>query len=153
MAEDMTTETVEFLGKDFHIAEDFALMALMEFGKLAESGDVDDDPMAQLAVIYDFLEQAVHPQDWKAFKRHAIATKADEEQLLEFTGKALALIDARPTRRSSDSSDGPRAIEPSSPVASSSPDTAEARVIEMFNSEGRPDLALMVRKRQESLTG
>lgn len=150
MTGEVTTETVELQGKDFHIAEEIGAMPLMQFAKLAADGEDGMDEMSALAAIYDFLEQTVHPTEWKAFTRHATTTRANEEQLLEFVSKVYAIFDGRPTVRSSDSSDGPQTIEPSSTAGSFSPGTA--RVIEKFNEEGRPDLALVVRRRAESLT-
>lgn len=143
------TETVEFYGKHFHVAERVGLMPLMRFAVVAQSG-VDSNDLEGLAAMHGLLEQAVHPDDWARFQQHATDSRADGDELMEFVGKVMAVMAGRPTSRSSDSSDGPRVIEPSSTVVSSSPGTA--RVIEMFNDKGRPDLALLVRKRQESLT-
>lgn len=142
--------TAEFNGKDFLIAERVGTMPLMRFAKFAQSG-IEADSMEGLAATYEMIEQCLDPEDWSAFERHATTTRADEEELMEFVAKVMTIVsEGRPTGRSSDSSDGPQTIELSSEVDSSS-SGAEA-VIHRFNEKGRPDLALIVRKRQESLT-
>lgn len=145
------TESIPFHGADFHVAEKVGLMPLMRFAKLAKAG-VDVETMEGLAAVYDLLEQCIHPDDWNRFCQHVTDLRLDNEELLELVPKVMSVLADRPTGRSSDSSVGPRTIEPSSPVVSSSPDTGPDRVIGMFNEQGRPDLALLVRKRQESLS-
>lgn len=142
-------DRVDFMGASFRVADEIGRMPLLKFGKIA-SQDLDELDMSALAAVYDLLEQCIDPADWPRFENHATKTRADEEQLLEVVGKVLVIVDGRPTRRSSDSSDGPRTIEPSSTDASSSQATA-LRVIEDLNNQGRPDLALFVRKRQRDL--
>ena len=147
----MSGETVEFLGVDFRIADKVAALPIMRFAKVAKAG-VDASELDGMAALYDLLEQVIHPDDWQKFERHADQQRADGEQLLGVVQGVFELLAARPTGRSSDSSDGPRTIEPSSTADSSSPDTGTTRVIGRFNDQGRPDLALLVRKRQDSLT-
>lgn len=142
--------TVDLCGKSFRIAERVGALPLMRFAKVAKAG-TDADEMAGLAAVYDLLGQVVDPDDWAAFEKHADASHADGDMLLEVVKQAFVVIAARPTGRSSGSPGGPRTIEPSSTVGSSSQDAAQ--VIEMFNQRGRGDLALLVRNRQESLTG
>ncbi len=146
---DLTTETVEFLGERFHVAERVGLMPMMTFAKVAQSG-VDTDSIAGLAAMHDLLEEALHPDEWDRFQNHARKERASGEELMAVVGEVAVIVAARPTGRSSDSSAGPRTIEPSSTEGSSSPGTG--RVIDRFNQGGRPDLALLVRKREESLT-
>ena len=145
-----STESVEFFGESFHVAERVGLMPLMRFATAAQSG-IDANEMEALAAMHGLLQQCIHPADLRRFERHASEAHADGDELMEFVAKVMAVVGARPTGRSSDSSDGPRVIEPSSTIVSSSPDTGPARVIQMFNEQGRPDLALLVRRRQESL--
>jgi hypothetical protein len=139
------TETVEFCGETFHIADKVAALPLMRFAKAAKAG-VDSDDLDGLAALYDVLGQCIHPDEWGRFESHADRERADGDQLLEVVQEVFTLLAARPTGRSSDSSGGPRTIEPSSTVDSSS------RVIADLNDRGRPDLALVVRKRQEFLS-
>lgn len=142
------SETVEFCGVQFRIAEKVAALPLMRFAKVAKAG-VDASELEGLAAMYDLLEQVIHPDDWAKFEKHADQQRADGEQLLEVVQAVFVLLADRPTGRSSDSSDGPRIIEPSSTADSSSPGS---NVISRLNGQGRPDLALLVRKREESLT-
>lgn len=142
------SETVEFCGVQFRIAEKVAALPLMRFAKVAKAG-VDATELDGMAAMYDLLEQVIHPDDWAKFERHADQQRADGEQLLEVVQGVFVLLADRPTGRSSDSSDGPRTIEPSSTGGSSSPGS---NVITRLNGQGRPDLALLVRKREESLS-
>lgn len=152
------TELVPFQGVEFHIAERVGLMPMMRYAafskrqlQLIASGKepTGEDEIESLTATYELLEQCLHPLDWARFQEHASVVGADMDELMKFVGTVMATVAQRPTGRSSDSSDGPRVIEPSSTVVSSSPGT----VVDMFNDKGRPDLALIVRKRQESLTG
>lgn len=141
------TDTVEFLGDQFRVAERVSSLAVMHFAKVANSG-VDTLDLAGLAAMYDLLEQCIHPDDWSTFEAHCNRHRADGEQLFDLVQRMFLVLAARPTGRPSDSSAGPRTIEPSSTADSSSPAIA---VIERLNAQQRPDLALLVRKRQESL--
>lgn len=137
--------TVDFLGEQFRVAERVGALPIMRFAKAAKSG-TDSNDMEGLVALYDLLAQVIHPDDWARFEAHADREHADGDQLLVVVQQALAAVAGRPTGRSSDSSDGPQTIEPSSTDDSSSP------VIHRLNEQGRPDLALLVRRRQESLT-
>ena len=137
--------TVGFLGEQFKVADKVGALPLMRFAKVATSG-VDANEMAGLAAVYDLLGQVIHDDDWDRFENHADREHADGDQLLGLVQEVFALLAARPTGRPSDSSVGPQTIEPRSTAGSSSP------VIDRLNTNGRPDLALLVRKRQESMT-
>lgn len=140
--------TIEFLGAEFHVADKVSSLAFMRFAKVAKAG-TDAEDMDGLAAMYDLLQQCIATEDWHRFEAHADTQRADSEQLLEVIQKVFAVLADRPTGRSSDASDGPRIIEPSSTVDSSSPAPAE-RAISRLNEQGRPDLALLVRRRAES---
>lgn len=142
------TETIEFEGESFHIAERVAAMSLMRFAKVAQSGATTTS-MAGLAAQHDLIEQCIHPDDWPRFQAHAEKVRANGDQLLTVVQDVLKALAERPTGRPSDSSDGPRTIEPSSTDDSSLPGTDA--VIHRLNEKGRPDLALMVYKRQQSI--
>lgn len=149
MTDEISTGTFECHGQDFHLPERVGLMPMMKFAVLAKQGESVDE-MEGLAATYELLRQCIHPSDWVRFEQHVTDQRLDHDELLEVVGKVMVALTDRPTGRSSDSSAGPRTIEPSSTDDSSSP-AAEA-VIHRFNEAGRPDLALVVRKRQESLT-
>lgn len=157
-----STETVEWYGERFHVAERVGMMPMMRYAAFTKRQmqrqrnghePTGEDEIEALASSYELLERCLHPNDWERFEEHASAVGADLEELMEFVGQVMVVVANRPTGRSSDSSDGPRTIEPSSPDASSSPDTGAENVVAMFNDRGRADLALLVRRRQESLTG
>jgi hypothetical protein len=148
--------TVEFCGVDWRIGERVGLRPMMRYARVAKrqmqrakSGGTSDgtDEIEALDATLSLLEQCVHPDDWEKFEQVTSAAGVDQEGYMDFAGRVMAQLADRPTGRSSDSSDGPRIIEPSSTDDSSSP------VIHRLNDKGRPDLALMVRKRQESLAG
>lgn len=139
------SDTVELLGERFEVAESVGAFPLMRFAKAATARG---GTMARFAALYDLLEQCIAPTDWDRFQKHGAAVRADEDQLLGVVRSVFEVIGGRPTGRSTDSSDGPQIIEPSSTPGSSSAE----RVIARHNEAGRPDLALFVRKRQESLT-
>lgn len=140
-------DLVELKGATFRVSDDVARMALMKFGKMAE---VDQSMLdiSSLAAVYDLLEQCIHATDWRRFEQHALDTKADEQELLEVVGKVFVILDGRPTKRSSGSSDGPPTTATSSTDDSSS--LATVRSIDRFNAQGRPDLALLVRRAEEA---
>ena len=153
------TETVEFCGTEFHVSERVGLMPMMRYARVVKramqrekSGAAGDgsDEIELFDATLSLLEQCVHPDDWDRFERVTTEQGADLDQYMEFSGQVMAVVAARPTGRSTDSSDGPRTIEPSSTVVSYSPGTES--VVRRFNENGRPDLALLVRRRQESLS-
>jgi hypothetical protein len=151
--------TVEFCGVDWRIGERVGLMPMLRYARVTKRAmqrqrnqKTDDEAGgADLMEMYDatlsLLEQCVHPDEWDRFEQVTTEHGVDHEGYMDFAGRVMAALTDRPTTRSSDSSDGPRIIEPSSTDDSSSP------VIHRLNDKGRPDLALMVRKREESLAG
>lgn len=143
------TEKVEFKGESFAVAEKIAAMSLMKYAKVAQRG-VSSVSMEGLAATYDLIEQCIAADDWARFQAHAEKVKADGDDLLGVIREVFAIVADRPTGPQSVSSTGPRTIEPSSEVVSSSP--AMDATIHRFNQEGRGDLAFMVKKRQESLS-
>lgn len=145
------TETVDFLGEEFHVAERIGAMPLMRYAKASKAG-LDANGMDGLVAMYDLLRECIHPEDWARFEAHAGSQHARGPQFLHVVTEVIGIVAARPTGRSADSSDGPRIIEPSSTEGSSSLDTGSERVIRRLNDKGRPDLALMVRERQEWLS-
>lgn len=143
--------TVPFCGAEFRVADKVSSLAFMRFAKLAKSG-LDTDDMEGMAAVYAMLEQCIHPEDWGRFEAHADTERADGEALLAVIQAAFEVFASRPTGRPSDSSDGPQTTTPSSPAVSSSPATEADETIREFEAMGRPDLALIVQKRQESLS-
>lgn len=139
------TETVDFFGADFRVAERVGLMPMMRFAVLAKTG-IDANEMEALAAMHDLLKNCIADDEWDRFERHAVDHRADGDDLMQVVGKVMAVLADRPTKRSSDSSDGPRVIEPFST------DDSSSRVVDRLNEQGRPDLALIVRRREEFLS-
>ena len=135
---------VSFGGESFAAAESIGLMALMRFAHVARSG-TDANDMAGLAAMYELLEQCIEPSDWERFQQTAMRTRATGDDLMRVVKDVIQAASARPTGRSSDSSDGPTATAPSSESSD-----APLRVVRRLESEGRPDLALMVTMAQEA---
>ena len=153
------TDTVEFLGAEFRVNGRVGVMPMMRYARVAKrqmerqrnGGESDGtDEVEIFDATLSLLEQCVHPEDWSRFERHSETEGASHEELMEFAGKVMARLVDRPTTRPSDSSGGPQTTEPSSTGGSSSP---AGRVIDRLNEKGRPDLALLVRRREESLAG
>lgn len=119
-------EVIVFAGRPFKIADKFGLMPLLRLGYFAKKG-LDTGDMESLAVMYDVIRQAIHPDDWEAFMDHAADVHADEEELMACVQQAVEVISARPTRRPSDSSDGPPATATNSSAGSSSPESLTPR--------------------------
>jgi hypothetical protein len=160
------TQSVEFLGEDFAIADKVGLMPLLRFAHAAKSG-LDSADMEGMAALYDMLrqcisERAVYVRDgrpidkpdelddgvtvlggWAEFEAHATKAKADDEDLMGVVQRVMALMSERPTIPASDYSDGPPEITPTSEAASSS-----LAVVHRLKSQGRPDLALAVVRSQ-----
>ena len=151
----MTTETVPFCDVEWRIGERVGLMPMMRYARavkvgMARAEGAPSDGMTEIEVLdatYSLLEQCVHPDDWDRFVDVTSKAGVDQEGYMEFAGKVMAALADRPTGRSSDSSDGPQTIEPSSTAVSSSPVTG--KVVTRLNDSGRPDLALIVKKREE----
>jgi len=139
--------TVEFNGQQFRIAEKVGLMPLMRFAH-ASAQDLDTSDMEALAAIYDMLQDCIDPgvepcgkcpqcedpdgvcpqfrkSDWRRFEQHAIATKADADELLPVVTRVIEILTARPTPGPSGSSAGSAPTSPKSMATySATPDAA-----------------------------
>lgn len=128
-------------------------MIMLELAHLSEAG-ADTEQQEAYALIFELLEELVHPDDWTRFRRFARRHRISGDDLMHGFAKAAteAVID-HPSKRSSVSPDGPPATDSSSRVDSSSPAAERVKdpveVIEDLNLRGRPDLAQIVRQRAE----
>jgi hypothetical protein len=142
------TNSIEFMGKRFGLAESIGLMPLLKFAHAAKAGLTSDD-MEGLEAMYLLIRscldrsqvQAVDsvsgervfdeagspvwdgPSQWDLFEQHAIETNADGEDLSEFINKAVQVVSARPRKPRGASSASSRPTSPSSRGSSSSPGT------------------------------
>lgn len=130
-------DSIVFEGERFRIADKIGLMPLMRFAKVAKAG-VDSNEMEGLAAMFDLLQQCVHPDEWVRFEQHANDTRADGDSLMMVTQDVMTKLSERPTKRPADTSDG------SSTTSPNSTDDSSLRVVRRFESNGRPDLALLV---------
>lgn len=164
---------VEFLGKDFAIADKIGLMPLMRFAHAAKSG-LDSDDMEGMAAMYDMLRQAIADEPvfvfqgrqiarteandlppeatdqvkvyggWDEFEAHATRERADDAaELFGVIQRVMTILSQRPTSRPSDSSGGPQATAPIS-----AEDSSSLEVVRRLKSKGRPDLAMAVYRQQ-----
>lgn len=131
---------IDFYGEKFTLVEKVGDYALMEFAESAER--VDSESLAGLAAIMRLLKAAIPEADWPRFQATARKNRASVDVCMELVMVLFEQEAARPTGRPSDSSGGPRIIEPNFTGGSSSP------VIDRLN--GRPDLQLMVLRAQEA---
>jgi hypothetical protein len=136
VVDDRSTITLE--GKDFPVADKVSLMALMRFAYVASNGVTTND-MAGLAALYEYLRSVIADDAWDAFQSHASAKRVDGDVLFAVAQEAIKLTSERPTKRPSDSSDGPSATEPSSSDTSppSESSTPEPRIVSPLLSDPR----------------
>ncbi len=135
--------SISFAGETFTISERIGLMPLMRFAKVAQGG-ADTNDLAGLAAMYDLLEQCFPSEEWQRFQNVADREHSDGDELMKVVSDVFEVLSARPTERPSVSSDGPSTVSVRSADGSSSP------VIDRLVSQGRPDLALLVTRAQES---
>lgn len=138
------TNSIEFLGERFKLAEKVGGMALFAFANASKKG-LDSDDMEGLAAMYRMIRSIIHrpplydengqPQrdasgrrlldeaEWQRFEEFAEDMGADGEQLMKLVGDAMGVISARPPSRPAVSSSSSPATSPSSRGSSSSPAT------------------------------
>jgi hypothetical protein len=136
-------DQIEFLGRGFTVAAKVGLMPLLRFAKAAKSG-LDSSDVEGMAAMYDLLQQCIVDEEWAAFEQHATTQRADDEDLMDFIKRVMAVLSGRPTKRPSDSSTGPQNAR------SSYGDALSSRVTSRLEQQGRPDLALIVTEAQEA---
>ena len=128
-------------------------MIMLELAHLSESG-ADTEQQEAYALIFELLEELVHPDDWARFRRFARRHRIEGNELMHgFAKLATEAVVDHPSKRSSVSPDGPPSTASSSRAASSvvaaDPMKSPAEIIEDLNLRGRADLAQIVRQSQE----
>jgi hypothetical protein len=135
---------VEFLGERFRLADGVALMPLLAFANASKEG-LDSDDMEGMAALYALIRDVVDqtreqktgehgeplfevdgetpqwagPSEWQRFERHAIIKRADGDDLMDFVGRAMSVMSARPRkRREVSSATSPRTSEKSKAASS-----------------------------------
>lgn len=148
--------TVGLAGERFRVREQgVSLLALMKFATVAKRGKTSDD-MEGLAALYALLQSCVHPDDWQAFEDHANATGAQGEDLMGVVRDAVQALGARPTQLPSGSPGGQSTTGTSSAAGSSSRAASvpmgSLQVQQDLERQGRPDIALVVKRAREAST-
>jgi len=132
--------TVEFMGRNFRIAEKVGLMPMLKFSAHADLRTTDPGAMA---AMYEMIRDCIYdgtpgcgecasckagdeeacaawdPGDWGEFERHAINTKAEADDLLDVITKTIELIAGRPTEPPSGSLPSRRSTRDASMARSS----------------------------------
>lgn len=144
------TNSIEFKGKRFRLAESIGLMPLLKFAHAAKTGLGSDD-MEGLSAMYVLIRSCIDrsqtqavdgdgrpqvdgdgspvwdgPSQWDLFEVHAIDTQADGEDLSALINQAVQVVSARPPKRPGDSSPSSAPTSRSSRASSSSPGTRPA---------------------------
>lgn len=115
---------LEFMGEKFRISSKIGLMPLLKFAHTAKQG-ADSQDMEGMDALYTIVRDCVDgAEEWQRFEDYATRMKADDEDLMPFVQRVIALAAARPTRQPANSSGGPATTSAGLKGSSSSPDTA-----------------------------
>ena len=143
---------ITLAGEDFRVAEKVGLMPLLKFSHAANLTTADDRAYAAMyEILRDVIMEAEDPcgacpgckaagdsatardcpfadeGDWDRFQDHAVACKADADELLDVVAQAVKLIAARPTESPSSSTAGRRSTSRKSTGGSSGKRAAVSR--------------------------
>jgi hypothetical protein len=142
------SNSLEFLGRRFRLAESIGLMALLKFAHSAKAGLTSDD-MEGLNAMYLLIRSCLDrsqvqtrnpetgepqfdpsgapvwdgPSQWELFEQHAIDENADGNDLSDLINRAIQVISSRPTKPRGGSSASSSRTSGSGKAASSSPGT------------------------------
>lgn len=103
---DREPDTFKFYGDQFTVADRVGAMPLLRFAAAAQSG-ADSSEQEGLSAMHDLLRDCLSPADWRRFQQVASDNRADGDELLGICRAVYQALSGRPTRRPSDSSDGP----------------------------------------------
>lgn len=137
--------TFGYFGADIRVHPEFGELVFNDWA--SEFGDLKPDDPKALQATKVLMRELVHPDDFDAFWTLARRHKQSSEDLSKVFAAVLEAMADRPTGRPFSSSPGPTSTAPSYAAASS------LRVMDRLEAEGRPDLALVVARAQEALTG
>jgi hypothetical protein len=135
---------ITLAGESFRVAEKVGLMPLLKFSHAANLSTADERAYAAMyEILRDVILEAETPcgncpgckesapnasardcqfadeGDWDKFQDHAVACKADADELMDVVAQAIKVIAARPTESPSSSSTGRRSTSRKSTAASS----------------------------------
>lgn len=148
--------TVELRGRPFPISEGgVPLLSLMKLATLAKRG-VDSEDLEGLATLYELMRSAIADDAWAEFEAYANRISATGEELMFLVRDAVQAKAARPTQPPSGSPDGRSTTAPSWAGGSSSPGSStpvgSIEVQHELEAQGRPDLALVVKRARQAST-
>jgi hypothetical protein len=126
-----------FQGETFALEDSYATIMVADF-----SADLLDDRI-NLVALRALLQHLILPEDWDRFHALCVDKRLGNHDLLKVVEEAIEVINERPTELPADSSDGHVSTPVKSEVDSS------LRVIGRLEGQGRPDLALQVKRAQE----
>lgn len=132
-------DTFGYFGAELRVNPTFVDADLADFLEAGRSIDVNNEAAAML-FLKDFLRRVVHPEDFDEFWDLASKHRQTLRQRLQTIYSIIEAVADRPTKSSTDSSDGQQPVEPKSV------DDSFSRVIARL--EGRPDLKLVAYEAQ-----
>lgn len=136
------TNSIEFMGERFRLADRIGLMAMTAFADASARG-LDSEDMKGMAAMYRFIRSVIHrpplvdengqpvrdeqgkrlcdESEWQRFQDHADDMGAEGDELIDLVGRAMGVIAARPRQPRELSSTPSLATSPNSRESSSSP--------------------------------
>jgi hypothetical protein len=135
--EEIPEGCVRFLGELFRVPERVNQRLTLRFGQMQRHPEKVTGEEAS-EVVDRLLDQLVDPEDADRFEALCDEQRVSEQELSRFLWDSLAVIGERPTRRSSNSSAGPRKSK------QRSGGDLYSQVIAREEDAGRPDRAQMV---------
>jgi hypothetical protein len=105
-----TDGKIELLGAEFKMAEKMGLAPMILLAVASRKGVDSNDP-AGLVALHDVISDCIDESEHDRFWQHAVAVKADGDELMQAVKKAVEALAARPTRPPGDSSTGRQAIQ------------------------------------------
>lgn len=93
--------TVPLRDREFRLADDVGIMALMEWVAAAEGRE--NENAKSLVAIFHVLEDTVHEEDWDDFREYGRKEKVKAPEYGKFINSALEALAGRPTEESTGS--------------------------------------------------
>lgn len=136
---------VDYFGTSVRVVADSELLEIDLEEFMAAATQLDAEDAQALGAVHNFLRRLIHPDDFATFWKTVRAERQGIEAQMAFARYLVEATTGHPTAGPSDSSDGPTSTAPSSE------DDLSSRVQHNLEDSGRPDLAVAVVRRRESL--
>lgn len=135
--------TFGWFGEDIRVNPELSELDIIDFAESAMH--VDEDSEEAITLIKRTMRLYIHADDFDRFWALSSRKRVRVETLMLTMNRITELVSGRPTGPLSDSSPGqPTTVE-------SLKEDSSSRAMRRLESEGRPDLALVVVQRQEAL--